>query len=52
LLHGENLTLNNNLKIFGEVGAFTSKEKIQAKLINRGTTCMFAGYTEHHSKDV
>jgi hypothetical protein len=30
----------------------TSKEKIQAKLSNRGTACMFAVCTKHHSKDV
>jgi hypothetical protein len=38
--------------MFGEVGAVTTKEKIQAKLRNQGTTCMFVGYTEHHSRDV
>jgi hypothetical protein len=30
----------------------TTKDKIQAKLTNRGTTCMFAEYTEYHSRDV
>jgi hypothetical protein len=30
----------------------TTKEKIQAKLSNGGTTCMFVGYTEHHSRYV
>jgi hypothetical protein len=39
-------------KIFGEVGVVTTKEKIQANLTNRGTTCIFVGYTEHHSSDV
>ena len=38
--------------MFGEVGVVTTKNKIQAKLSNRGTTCMFVGYTEHHSRDV
>jgi hypothetical protein len=52
LLFGEKPTLYNNLKIFGEFGVITTKDKIQAKLSNRGTTCMFVGYTEHHSRDV
>jgi hypothetical protein len=38
--------------MFGEVGVVTTKERKQAKLSNRGTTCMFVGYTEHHSRDV
>jgi hypothetical protein len=29
-----------------------TKDKIQAKLSNPGTTCMFVGYTEHPSRDV
>jgi hypothetical protein len=52
LLYGEKPKLQDNLKIFGEVGVVTTKERIQAKLSNRGTTCMFVGYTEHHSRDV
>jgi hypothetical protein len=52
LLYGEKPKLQNNLKMFGEVGVVTTKEKIQAKLSNRGTTCMFVGNTEHHSRDV
>jgi hypothetical protein len=44
--------LHDKLEIFGEVGVVTSKDKIQAKLINRGTTRKFVGYTGHHSKDV
>jgi hypothetical protein len=38
--------------MFGEVGLVNTKERIQAKLSNRGTPCMFIGYTEHHSRDV
>jgi hypothetical protein len=38
--------------MFGKVGVVTIKEKIQAKLINQGTTCMFVGFTEYHSRDV
>jgi hypothetical protein len=52
LLYGEKPILHNNLKMYGDVGVVTTKEKIQAKLSNRGTTCMFVGYTEHHSRDV
>jgi hypothetical protein len=52
LLYGEKPSLYNNFKIFGEVGVVTTKDKIQAKLSNRGTTCMFVGYTDHHSRDV
>jgi hypothetical protein len=37
--------------MFGEVGVVTIKERMQAKLSNRVTTCMFVGYTEHHSRD-
>jgi hypothetical protein len=52
LLYGENQNLYNNLKMFGEVGVVTTKERIQAKLSKRGKTCMFVGYTEHQSRDV
>jgi hypothetical protein len=52
LLYGEKPTLHNNLKIFGKVGVVTTKDKIQSKLSNRGTTSMFVGYTEHHSRYV
>jgi hypothetical protein len=52
LLYGEKPKLHNNLKMFGEVGVVTTKERIQTKLSNQGTTCIFVGYTEHHSRDV
>jgi hypothetical protein len=52
LLYGEKPILHDNLKMFVEVGVVTTKEKIQAKLSNRGTTCTFVGYTEYHSRDV
>jgi hypothetical protein len=51
LLYGEKPILNHNLKISGVVGVVRTKEKIQAKLRNRGTTCMFVGYTEHYPRD-
>jgi hypothetical protein len=52
LFCGEKPTLHNHLKIFGEVGAVTTKDKIEAKLTNRATTFIFVGYTDHHSRDV
>jgi hypothetical protein len=52
LLYGTKPVLNSRLKMFGEVGVVTTKDKIQAKLTNRGTTCIFVGYTKNHSKDV
>jgi hypothetical protein len=52
LLNGEKPKVHDNLKMFGEIGVATTKERIQTKLSNRGTTCMFDGYTEHHSRDV
>jgi hypothetical protein len=48
LLYGEKPTLQDNLKLFGEVESVTTKDKIQAKLTNQGTTCMLVGYTVHH----
>jgi hypothetical protein len=52
LLHDEKPKLHDNLKMFGEVGVATTKERTQAELSNQGTTCMFVGYTEHHSRGV
>jgi hypothetical protein len=52
LLYGEKPKLHDNLKIFGEVRVVTTKERMQAKLSNCGTTCMFVVYTEYHSRDV
>jgi hypothetical protein len=43
LLYGEKPTIHNNLKIFVEAGVVTTKDKLQAKLTNQGTTCMFVG---------
>jgi Reverse transcriptase (RNA-dependent DNA polymerase) len=52
LLYDTKPVLPEELKIFGEVGVVTTKDKIQAKLANRGTPCIFVGYAENHSKDV
>ena len=52
MLYGVKPTLPESLKVFGELGVVTTKDKIQAKLTNLGTTCVFMGYTENHSGDV
>jgi hypothetical protein len=52
LLFGEKPILHDKLTIFGEVGVVTTKDKIQAKLTNRGTSCIFVGYSENHSRNV
>jgi ClpP class serine protease len=40
------------LRSFGEIGVVTTKANIQSKLKNRGTPCMFVGYSVHHENDV
>jgi hypothetical protein len=52
LLFGCKPKLNLSLKSFGEIGVVTTKDKFQVKLRNRGSTCMFVGYTDNHSRDV
>jgi hypothetical protein len=39
----------NNLKRFGEMVVVITEKKIQGKFSNRGTVCMFVGYTQNHS---
>ena len=34
----------NNLRLFGEMGVVTTKDKLQGKLKDRGTVCMFVGH--------
>jgi hypothetical protein len=41
-----------NLKTFGEMVVVTIKKKIQVKLRDRDTACMFVEYTHNHSDDV
>jgi hypothetical protein len=41
LLFGSKPILHYDLKIFGEVGVVTTKDKIQSKLTNRGSPCIF-----------
>jgi hypothetical protein len=52
LLFGSKTILNYELKIFGEVGVVTTKDKIQSKLTNCGSHCIFVGYAENHSRDL
>jgi hypothetical protein len=40
--------LHSCLKTFG----ITTKDEIQGKLRNRGSTFMFVGYTDNHSRDL
>ena len=44
--------LAEKLKSFGEIGVVTTKDDIQGKLKNRGTFCMFVGYSVDHANDV
>jgi hypothetical protein len=52
LLYDTKPILHEELKIFGEVGVVTTKDKIQAKLANCGTPCIFVVNAENHSKVV
>jgi hypothetical protein len=52
LLFGCKSKLSTSLRSFGEIGVFTTKANIQSKLKNRGTPCMFVGYSVHHANDV
>jgi len=52
LLFGSTPKLPPNLKPFGEMGVVATKSDLQGKLTNRGTTCMFVGYSVNHSNDV
>jgi hypothetical protein len=52
LLFGCKPKLPTSLRSFGEIGVVTTKANIQSKLKNRGTPCMFVGYSVHHANDV
>jgi hypothetical protein len=41
-----------SLRSFGEIGIVTTKSDIQDNLINKGTPCMFMGYSVNHAHDV
>jgi hypothetical protein len=40
-----------NLKRFGEMCVATTKNKIQGKLSDKGTACVFVGYAVNHADD-
>jgi Reverse transcriptase (RNA-dependent DNA polymerase) len=42
----------NNLRKFNEVCVAATKNKIQSKLSNRGSVCVFVGYPSNHANDV
>jgi hypothetical protein len=44
--------LPERLRSFGENGIGTTKNDIQGKLTNRGTPCMFMGYSVNHAHNV
>ena len=51
--YGKTPRFTNNIRIFGEMGIVCIYEKkIKAKLDNRGTPCMFVGYSKDHEEDV
>jgi hypothetical protein len=51
LLFGYKPKLPTTLRSFGEIGVVMTKANIQSKLKNRGTPCMFVGYSVHHAND-
>jgi hypothetical protein len=48
LLFGCKPKLPTSLRSFSKIGVITTKGNIQSKLKNRGTPCMFVGYSLHH----
>ena len=40
------------LKRFGEMCVVTTKSKIQGKLNDRGTVCVFIGFLQSHANDI
>jgi hypothetical protein len=52
LLFGNEPRLPESLRSFVEIGFVTTKNDIQGKLSNRGTPCMFMGYSIKHAHDV
>jgi hypothetical protein len=52
LLFGCKPKLTTSLRSFSDIGVVTTKANIQSKLKNRGSPCMFVGYSVHHAHDV
>jgi hypothetical protein len=51
LLYGSKPKLPESLRTFGEIGVVTTKNDIKGKLTNRGTPCIFMGYSLNHAHD-
>ena len=52
LLYGSKPKLPESFRTFGEIGVVMTKNDIQGKLTNRGTPCMFMGYSLNHAHNV
>jgi hypothetical protein len=51
-MFGVKFKKSRNLKRFGGMVMVTTKKKIQGKLSDRGTVCMFLEYPRNHSDNV
>jgi hypothetical protein len=52
VLFGNKPRLPESLRSFGGISVVTTKNDIQGKLTNRGTPCMFMGYSINYAHDV
>ena len=52
LFYGKEHPHGRNLRMFGEMGVVKLQRKIKGKLVNRGASCMFVGYSNDHPSDV
>ena len=53
LFFGVDAPLSNNLRTFGKIIIITNvQKKIKAKFDNRGSSCIFVGYSNTHEIDV
>jgi hypothetical protein len=52
LMFKEKAKESNNLQKFGEVCVEATKSKIQEKLSDRGSVCVFVGYPSNHASDL
>jgi hypothetical protein len=50
-LFGKEAKVLRNLERVGEMCTVTTNYKIQAKLSNKGTVCVFVGYAVNHADD-
>lgn len=49
---GEDYKGFQHIQKFGEVGIMTQKEKLKAKIKNRGIPCLYLGHADNHASDV